>query len=65
MKKPISHLEDPDMVNSMAALVRASIRAKELAAETGTKYVVVRDGKLISEIPKLPKSTKRKKRPES
>jgi hypothetical protein len=60
--KPSSHLEDPDMVNSMAALIRASKWAKHLAAETGTDYVVFEDGKLVAETPKPHKSKKRKKR---
>jgi len=48
-----SDKRDPDMENAGAALTRAGKRAKLLAAFTGTAYVVVRDGKLISEIPDL------------
>lgn len=47
------HKTDPDMENAGAALTRAGKRAKLLAAFTGTAYVVVRDGKLTSEIPNL------------
>ncbi len=44
--------DDPDMVGSMAALIRAGQRARKLAEDTGTPYVVVRDGKLVVEVPK-------------
>ncbi|MDZ4836806.1 MAG: hypothetical protein SGJ27_23745 [Candidatus Melainabacteria bacterium] len=44
---------DPDMVNATSALIRASKRARLLAAQTGTEFVVMRDGKLVSGIPKL------------
>ena len=55
--KPES-LSDPDMQKATAALIRASKRARELAQQTGTEFVVVRDGKLIREIPQ-PVSKKR------
>ncbi len=58
MKIPISHLPDKDMQNAPKALARAAKRAKELARQTGTEFVVMRDGKLIREIPK-PENTKR------
>jgi hypothetical protein len=44
-------LSDEDMKNSAAALLRASRRARELARQTGTEFVVIRDGKLIREVP--------------
>ncbi|MBX9724685.1 MAG: hypothetical protein K2X81_24990 [Candidatus Obscuribacterales bacterium] len=44
---------DPDMENATIALIRASKRARQLAAQTGTEFVVMRDGKLVREIPKL------------
>lgn len=44
---------DPDMENSGAALTRAAKRARLLAAQNGTEFVVVRDGKIVREIPKL------------
>ena len=34
-----------------AALLRAAKRARELARQTGTCIVVMRDGKLVREIP--------------
>jgi len=33
-----------------AALARAALRAREVAARTGTPLVVVRDGQLIEEV---------------
>lgn len=44
---------DPDMENAGAALTRAAKRARLLAAQDGTEFVVVRDGKIVREIPKL------------
>ena len=54
MKRPISHLTDPDMQNVPKALIRAAERARRLAQETGTEFVVVRNGELVREIPKPP-----------
>ncbi len=51
MKIPVSRLPDKDMQNAPKALVRAAQRAKELARQTGTEFVVMRDGKLVREIP--------------
>ena len=60
MKPPISHLQDKDMQEAPKALVRAAKRAREIARQTGTAIVVVRDGQLVREIPqpkkKIPKS---------
>jgi hypothetical protein len=44
---------DPDMENATIALIRAAKRARQLAAQTGTELVVMRNGKLVREIPKL------------
>lgn len=54
-----SEMKDPDMLNATAALIRAGKRAKKLAEQTGTEYVVVRDGKLVKEIPQPPAASKR------
>jgi hypothetical protein len=43
----VSHLADADMQAVPAALARAALRARELAARTGTPLVVTRDGQLI------------------
>jgi hypothetical protein len=53
MTQQISQLPDPDMQGAAAALVRAAKRARKLAAQTGTEIVVMRDGKLIREFPKM------------
>lgn len=43
----VSRLADSDMQAVPAALARAALRARELAARTGTPLVVSRDGHLI------------------
>lgn len=53
MTQQISQLPDSDMQNAAAALMRAARRARKLAAETGTEIVVMRDGKMIREFPKM------------
>lgn len=48
MKPPfVSRSSDPDMQAVPVALMRAAQRARELARQTGTKLVVVLDGKLM------------------
>lgn len=59
MKSGKSENPDPDMQNATAALVRAAKRARELAAQTGTELVVIRDGKLVREIPPQEKPSDR------
>jgi hypothetical protein len=50
MTKPlVSKLPDADMQGAPAALLRAGQRAREIARQTGTAVVVMRDGKLIEE----------------
>ncbi|MGH2506390.1 MAG: hypothetical protein ACRDHZ_03090 [Ktedonobacteraceae bacterium] len=52
-------LSDPDMQKATAALKRAAKRARQIAQQTGTAVVVIRDGQLIREIPKsTPKETR-------
>ncbi len=46
---------NPMVVGSMAAMRRAALRARQIARDTGTPLVVVRDGKVV-EI-KLPPKT--------
>ena len=46
-KNELKKLQD----GATAALERASKRARELARQTGTKVVVIRDGKLVKEAP--------------
>jgi hypothetical protein len=45
-KLPIEQAQDADLRLSPAALLRAALRARELAMKTGTAIVVSRDGKL-------------------
>jgi hypothetical protein len=50
MSKPlVSKLPDADMQTAPAALLRAGRRAREIARQTGTAVVVMRDGKLVEE----------------
>jgi hypothetical protein len=53
MNSAESRSSDADMENSMTALLRAAKRARELARQKRTEYVVMRDGRLVSEIPPL------------
>jgi len=45
--KPIEQAKDPVVRASLAAMERAARRAREVAARTGTRLVLVRDGKLV------------------
>jgi hypothetical protein len=55
MKPLVSNLDDQDMQRAPAALLRAAKRARQLAQETGTELVVVRNGKLVREVCRKPK----------
>lgn len=44
--KPISQSKDADLRNSHAALLRAASKAREVARRTGTRLVVVQEGRL-------------------
>ncbi|HYO76114.1 MAG TPA: hypothetical protein VE010_06585 [Thermoanaerobaculia bacterium] len=44
-----SKLQNADMQAAPRALLRAARRAREIARETNTAIVIVRDGKLIEE----------------
>ncbi|MCI1709830.1 MAG: hypothetical protein LKM32_10910 [Chiayiivirga sp.] len=41
---PIEHAKDPDLRHSFAALRRAAVRARDVAAATHTELVIVREG---------------------
>ena len=43
----IGDFDDPDMQGVPAALIRAAKRAHLIAHQTGTKVVVMRDGKVV------------------
>ena len=40
MKAPVSHSKDPDLQKAPQALMRASEKARKLAEQTGTPFVV-------------------------
>jgi len=44
-----SQLPDADMQAAGAALLRAARREREIARQTGTALVIVRDGELVEE----------------
>ena len=44
---PVSKLTDPDMQAVPAALMRAARRAHQIAHQTGTGVVVMRDGEVV------------------
>lgn len=44
-----SRLADPDMQAAPAALLRAALHARELARQTGTPLIVMREGELVEE----------------
>ncbi len=45
-----SKLSDADMQGAPAALLRAARRAREIARQTNTAIVIVRDGELVEEM---------------
>ena len=49
MKTPVSRLNDPDIQAVPVALMRASERARRLAEETGTRFVVRPPATLIND----------------
>ena len=49
MRELESKLPDADMQAAPRALLRAARRAREIARQTGTGIVIVRDGKLVEE----------------
>ena len=52
MRNPLeSRLPDADMQEAPRALLRAARRAREIARQTGTGVVVLRDGKIVEESP--------------
>jgi hypothetical protein len=55
MKAPVSHSKDPDLQKAPQALMRASEKARKLAEQTGTPFVVRKSaavaGKLSDDFP--------------
>jgi hypothetical protein len=56
---PIDTAQDPDLRHSLQALVRASERAREIAAQTGTFIVISVQGELVLLDPAALTSNKR------
>ena len=56
-EKLVSRLPDADMQGAPKALLRAAQRARDVARQTGTAVVIIRDGKLVeeSEVPPPPR----------
>lgn len=52
--RPIDRAANADLRNSAIALRRAAQRAREIAAQTGTALIVVRDGVLEHVYPARP-----------
>lgn len=52
-RQPIETARNADLRGSLPALQRAAERARELAAQTGTALVVVRDGTVRHVYPQL------------
>ncbi|WP_295392391.1 hypothetical protein [uncultured Thiodictyon sp.] len=50
MKTPVSRLSDPDMQAAPVALMRAAERARHLAEQTGTRFVVRPPATLINDV---------------
>lgn len=48
---PLSQAQDEDARHILAALQRAGTRAKQLAVQTQTAIVIMRDGKMVIEKP--------------
>lgn len=60
--KSESIADDPDMQKATTALIRAAKRARQIAQQTGTAIVVVRDGELVREIPQAVSKKRIKKK---
>ena len=55
--KPLSSARDPDLRLSQVAMERAAWRARQVAAQTGTAIVVIRDGVMEMIEPRLMPAT--------
>lgn len=56
-QKPTSQSLDKDVRDVTAALERASQRARIIAEQTNTAFIIVRNGKLVKEYPAGRKGT--------
>jgi hypothetical protein len=62
LKQKDSEIQDADIQNSFAALKRAAKRAREIAIQTGTPLIIVRNGKLVKEFPQASQGKKTRRR---
>ena len=46
-KLDIAHAKDPDLRNSLAAMKRAALQARQIAMQTNTGIVMVRNNQLV------------------
>jgi hypothetical protein len=46
-QKDLSKAKDPDLRNSLAAMKRAAEMARQIAVQTNTAIVMVKDGKTV------------------
>ncbi|MBK8534948.1 MAG: hypothetical protein IPL59_07355 [Candidatus Competibacteraceae bacterium] len=49
----LQEIEDDDLRNILPALKRATQRARQIAAQTQTAIIVMRDGQMVREYPSL------------
>ena len=51
--KSLQDAKDEDLRNALPALQRAAQRARQIAAQTQTAMIVMRDGQMVREYPSL------------
>lgn len=51
--KSLQDAKDEDLRNALPALQRAAQRARQIAAQTQTAIIVMRDGQMVREYPSL------------
>ena len=51
--KLLQEIKDEDLRNALPAMQRAAQRARQIAAQTQTAIIVMRDGQMVREYPSL------------
>ena len=51
--KSLQEIKDEDLRNALPAMQRAAQRARQIAAQTQTAIIVMRDGQMVREYPSL------------
>ncbi len=51
--KSLQEIKDEDLRNALPAMQRAVQRARQIAAQTQTAIIVMRDGQMVREYPSL------------